>query len=147
MRRLPLAVIPAALLAAAACSSGSPAALPAGSQAAPAATAAAAPVQTLGPLTLGHFPSTKDGRLAKGICQAWARLRGQYASRVENDSPYQLNQWFSGPDWATERSDGMALGGDPAYADLEGAMGVATVGGTASINTARNVDKACAAGG
>jgi hypothetical protein len=150
MRRLPLAV-PAALLAAglAACSSSSsPAASTPPATSAPAATtaAAAAPDATLGALTLGHFPSTTDGRTAKGLCQAWSALRTQYASNVQNDSPVSLNQWFSGPDWAAARSEAGKLGNAPAYSSLVAAYGVATVGDTASIDTARNVDKACAAG-
>jgi hypothetical protein len=138
--------MPAALFALAACSSGSPAALPATSQAATVATAAAAPDATLGPLTLGHFPSTSDGRTAKGLCQAWSALRVHYASNVQNDSPVDLNKWFSGSDWAQARSDAARLGNAAAYSTLIAAYGVATVGDTASLDTARNVDKACAAG-
>lgn len=149
MRRLPLAVIPAALLALTACSSGSsPAASAPLASSAPAATTAAAvaPDATLGALTLGHFPSTTDGRAAKGLCQAWSALRVQYASNVQNDSPVSLNQWFSGPDWAQARSDAAKLGNSAAFATLVAAYGVATVGDTASVPTAQNVDKACAAG-
>ena len=147
MRRLPLAVIPAALATAflAACSAAS-SAPPTSSAAAPAATSAA-PDATLGPLRLGHFPSTADGRAAKGLCEAWQRLRTQYAYDLVNDSPYQLEQWFSGPDWATARADADKVGNDPAYNSLIADYTVATIGDTASIDTARNVDKACAAGG
>jgi hypothetical protein len=147
MRRLPLAVIPAAVLALAACSSSSPAssAPPASSAAAPAATSAA-PDATLGALTLGHFPSTSDGRVAKGLCQAWSALRVQYASKVQNDSPVDLTRWFSGPDWAQARTDAAKLGNSAAFASLAAAYGLATVGDTASIPNAQNLDKACAAG-
>lgn len=144
MRRLiPCAIAAAgAVLALSACGSSGPAA----SSPAPAATSSAAPAATLGPLTLGTFPSTTDGKLARGICQAWAGLRAQYASNLENDSPVQLTQWFSGPAWATAASDAMRLGNDPAFTALESAYGVATVGDTASIAGARLLDKACAKG-
>jgi hypothetical protein len=39
-----------------------------------------------------------------------------------------------------------ALGNDPAYTSREAALGVATVGDTASIASAQALDKACAAG-
>lgn len=147
MRRLPLAVIPVALVAAA-CSSASttPGAPPATPAAVPAATSAPSPDATLGALTLGHFPSTSDGRAAKGLCEAWAGLRNQYASNVQDDSPVQLNQWFSGADWQQARSEAGKLGNSAAFTTLIAAYGVATVGDTASIDTARNLDKACAAG-
>lgn len=140
-----IAAIPSVLFALAACSSS-----PASSTAAPPAVTApaaqsAAPAPTLGPLTLGHFPATADGRLARDICEAWQGLRSQYAANVANDTPYQLNQWFSSAAWQTEHSDASKLN-DPAYASLEGALGVATVGDTASLAVAREVDKACAAG-
>jgi hypothetical protein len=148
MRRLPLAVIPVAVLALAACSSSSPAASapPASSAAAPAGTAAGSAAPTLGPLTLGRFPSTTDGRAAKGLCQAWAGLRTEYAANVYNDSPYQLNQWFSGSAWQQARAEAGKLGNAAAYSSLIAAYGIATVGDTASLDTARNVDKACATG-
>jgi len=146
MRRLPLAVIPAALLALAACSSNTPAASAPPASSAPAATAAGPAAPTLGPLTLGRFPSTTDGRAAKGLCQAWAGLRAEYAANVYNDSPDQLNQWFSGPAWQQARAEAGQLGNAAAYSGLIAAYGVATVGDTASVDSARNVDKACAAG-
>lgn len=148
MRRiLAIAAIPVALAAIAACSSS-----PAGTGATtPAATTAAAPVSaspepTLGPLALGHFPSTTDGRLAKAICGQWQELRGQYAGNVVNDPPVQLNQWFSSPAWKAVQADAAKLGNDPVYANLETALGVGMVGDTASIATAQEIDKACAAG-
>lgn len=142
MRRIPYLIgLPVAAVALTACSSGSPAASSA-PPAAPAATSAA----TLGPLTLGPFPSTHDGKLARGICQAWSGLRSQYAANVGNDSPVQLNQWFSGPSWHVVLADGTALGNAPAFSGLEAALGVATTGDTASIPSARALDAACAKG-
>lgn len=61
-------------------------------------------------------------------------------------TPYQLNQWFSGPDWAKSQNDLSQLGNDPSYTHLETAYGVATVGDMASIANARLLDKACSAG-
>jgi hypothetical protein len=150
MRRdIPIVVaLAATALAVCACSpASSPAAAiataPAASSSAP---AAAAPAATLGPLTLGAFPGTTDGRLAKDTCEQWQGLRGQYAARLAADTPYQLNQWFSGPDWHAAWTDVNKLGDDPAYGNLETAFGVALVGDMASIPDARLIDKACAAG-
>jgi hypothetical protein len=149
-RRIPASIaLTASALAVAACSSaaspsaGGSATPPAAASSAP---AAAAPDATLGPLTLGTFPATTDGKLAKNICTAWAGLRHQYATNVQNDTPYQLNQWFSSSAWSAEMSDAQKLGATDIYASLAGALGVATVGDTASINVAREVDKACTAG-
>jgi len=66
------------------------------------------------PLKLADFPATKDGDLARKICQAWAGLRGQYYSRVKSDTSSQLSQWFSGPDWTTVHADGLQLTADRA---------------------------------
>ena len=146
-RHVPAAIaLAAAALALSACSAGSSASSPAASAPAPAATSAAAPDATLGPLTLGAFPATTDGRLAKAICQAWSGLRAQYAANAQNDSPVQLNQWFSGPAWDGARADAVKLGNATAYAGLEAAYGVATVGDTASVANALLLDKACAKG-
>ena len=151
--KLPQIVIAGAAVAAlAACSSAassSSAAAPSASSAAT-STAAAAPAlsppataSSLGPLTIGDFPDTTDGNLAKGICEQWSGLRQEYADRLATDSSYQLNQWFSGPDWAKEYSEANQLGDDPAYGSLETALGVATVGDDASTAAAAAVDKAC----
>lgn len=97
----------------------------------------------LAPLTLGRFSATTDGKLAKGICGQWQGLRQEYAQRLTVDTPYQMNQWFSSADWAKEYADSSQLGGDPAYSNLEAALGVATVGDEASAASAAAVDKAC----
>jgi hypothetical protein len=109
--------------------------------ASPSATASA------GPLVLAHFPSTTDGRLARGICRSWARLRVEYYQLVQQDSSYQLNQWFSSANWSTINNDGEQLGNDPAYSNLETALGVGMVGDMANVGTARQIDLACAKGG
>jgi hypothetical protein len=73
-------------------------------------------------------------------------LRTQYASDLVNDSPRQMQQWFSGPAWSKAWSDATKLGNDPAYSHLETAFGAATVGDMASTADAQALDKACAAG-
>jgi hypothetical protein len=98
------------------------------------------------PLKLADFPATKDGDLARKICQAWAGLRGQYYSRVKSDTRSQLSQWFSGPDWTTIHADGLQLTADRAYIHLGASLGVAMAGTAASAKTGQAVDRACVAG-
>jgi hypothetical protein len=105
--------------------------------------AAAAPGK---PLKLADFPATKDGDLARKICQAWAGLRGQYYSRVKSDTSSQLSQWFSGPDWTTVHADGLQLTADRAYIHLGASLGVAMAGSAASAKTGQAVDRACSSG-
>jgi hypothetical protein len=81
-----------------------------------------------------------------GLCQEWAVLRVRYASKVQDDSPVDLTKWFSSPDWAQARSDAAKLGNSAAFASLAAAYGLATVGDTASIPNAENLDSACEAG-
>jgi hypothetical protein len=132
----------------AACASSSSA--PPAAAASPAATAAAMPppppAPAVGPLTIAHFASTSGGDAARGICEQWVILRHEYANRLATDSPYQLNQWFSSADWHKARSDGNALGDDPAYSHLEVALGEAMVGDMADAGTIRLMDDACARG-
>jgi hypothetical protein len=149
--KLPQIVIAGAAVAAlSACSSAASSVAPPPASSAPGVTAAAAPtlsppatVASLAPLTLGNFPSTTDGTLARNVCQAWAGLRVAYASNVVNDSPYQLNQWFNGPAWATPNAEMEQLGDDPAFIHLESDYGAATVGDVASAANAANLDRAC----
>lgn len=110
----------------------------------PAQTSTAIP--TLAPLTIADFPRTADGRLARDVCEQRAKLRTEYVSAVVNDSPYQLNQWFSGPDWAKAEADMSNIGGDPTYTNLSVAFAEATIGDMADDNTARQLDKACTDG-
>jgi hypothetical protein len=112
-------------------------------QSTPSATASAAPTA---PLKLADFPATKDGDLARKICQAWAGLRGQYYSRVRSDTHSQLSQWFSGPDWTTIHAAGLQLTADRAYIHLGASLGVAMAGSAASAKTGQAVDRACSAG-
>jgi len=113
---------------------------PSTGQATPSGAAAATP------LKLADFPATKDGDLARKICQAWAGLRGQYYSRVKSDTRSQLSQWFSGPDWTTIHADGLQLTADRAYIHLDASLGVAMAGTAASAKTGQAVDRACVAG-
>jgi hypothetical protein len=113
-------------------------------QNAPAQTSTAIPA--LAPLTVGTFPHTTDGRLAKVICDQWAGLRTQYVSAVVNESPYQLNQWFSGPAWAKVQSGFLEIGDDPVYTKLSVAFSGVTVGDMADDSAAQQADEACEAG-
>jgi len=115
----------------------------AGGQATPSGTTAVAPGK---PLKLADFPATKDGDLARKICQAWAGLRGEYYSRVKSDTRSQLSQWFSGPDWTAVHADSLQLTADRAYIHLGASLGVAMAGTAASAKTGQAVDRACAAG-
>lgn len=111
--------------------------------AATSSAAPASPAATLAPLTLAAFPSTTDGKLAKGICGQWAALRSQYAARLGTDSATQLEGWLSGPAWNTEYTDQTALGNDPRYSRIEVAFGAGTVGDEATTADAAAMDKAC----
>lgn len=132
-RSLVLAAVPAALIALTACSSGS-------------STSSTSAAPTLGPLTLGSFPSTTDGRLATSICEEWQGLRAKYAAYLSKDRPDQLDQWLSGPDWVTIDADARRLGKDPDYTSLETALTLAFVGNMATMATVKDLDSACAAG-
>ena len=134
-----------AMLALAACSSGTPS--PAITSASPidnSAVVAPGPAASLGALALGRFPSTADGKLAKAICKSWATLRREYVQKITVDTAYQLNGWFSSPAWSTIQNDAMTLGNDPAYSNLETAVGVGITGENASAASAKAIDKACA---
>jgi hypothetical protein len=109
----------------------------------PAVTPSSVPV--LGRLALGTFSSTSDGMRALALCEQWAGLRGEYVSRVEADGPFLLEQWFSSTVWRPAFNANSPLRIDPAYGDISTAFGVASTGETASISTARMLDKACAA--
>lgn len=143
-RRIPATIaLAVSALAVAACG---PATSSASSSATTPAAASASAAATLGPLALGSFPATTDGRLAKSICSSWAGLRSEYATRVATDTPFQLNQWFSSPAWGTIQSDALKLPAEGAYVPITAALGVVFNGDTASIANARNLDRACAAG-
>ncbi|MGD0240103.1 MAG: hypothetical protein ABSB59_07225 [Streptosporangiaceae bacterium] len=98
------------------------------------------------PLKLAHFPATKDGDLARTICQTWSSLRGEYYSRIKADTASQLSQWFTGPDWTTVHADAFQLEADTAYIQLGAAVTQAVAGSVASAKTGQAVDRACTAG-
>ena len=115
------------------------------SQSAPTSTAAAASAPGE-PLKLAHFPATKDGELARTICQTWSGLRSQYYQRVKADTTGQLSQWFTGSDWTAVRADSLQLAVDPEYQRLDAAVTQATAGTVASTKTGQAVDRACSTG-
>ena len=131
---------------AAGCGHASPAASLARRQSPPPATPTMTPsaVPVLGKLTLGTFPSTLDGMRALGLCEDWAGLRAQYVARVGKETPYELEQWFSGPAWQSAFNANSPLRTDPNYGEIDTAFGLATSGGTAGITEAKLLDKACA---
>jgi len=103
-------------------------------------------VPVLGTMTYGPFPATKDGMSALTLCEQWSELRGQYVSRVQaQHTPYQLEQWFSGPVWQTALGASNPLRVDPSYSEISVAFVVATTGDAASIPNAKMLDRACAA--
>ena len=108
-------------------------------------TVAPSTVPVLGRLSFGTFPATPDGARALMLCEQWSGLRGEYVTRVQADSPYQLEQWFSSAVWQPAFSASRPLVVDPAYSQISTAFGLATTGEAASIASARLLDKACAA--
>lgn len=109
----------------------------------PTVTPSAVPV--LGPMTYGSFAATTDGISALALCEQWAQLRGQYVARVQADTPYQLEQWFSSPVWLAAFNANDPLRNDPAYTNIDVAFGLASTGEAASVASARWLDRACAA--
>jgi hypothetical protein len=108
-------------------------------------TVSASPVPGLGRLSYGPFPVTADGELALALCEDWAQLRGQYVRLSRADTPYQLEQWFSGAAWAPAFGVSRPLKADPAYSAVSAAFGVVTAGRPAGIGSAGFLDRACAA--
>ncbi len=140
-----VAVAAAAL--AAACSHVASAAPPAAGQTPGPATPTMTPssVPVLGPLTIGKFPATRDGKRALIVCEQWAGLRDQYVPHVRADTAYQLEQWFSSTVWEPAFAASGSLQADPAYTNISVAFRIATEGDVASIANAMTLDRACAA--
>jgi hypothetical protein len=151
LRGLGVAAGAAALAAlAGGCTGAAPSAPPptASGQTAPPLTPTMTPsaVPVLGQLTFGTFPGTWTGVKALQLCEDWAGLRGQYVTRVTaGDTPFQLEQWFSGPAWQPAFAVSAPLQVIPAYSHISVTFGLATTGDTASIAQARLLDGACAA--
>jgi len=102
-------------------------------------------VPSLGTMSYGTFPATPDGLRALTVCEQWAALRGEYVTLIRTDTPYQLEQWFSGPQWAAAFVANSPLKTDPDYSAINAAFGVVSTASSASIGSARLLDKACAA--
>jgi hypothetical protein len=141
------AAVTVAALAAACSHVASAAAPPAAGQTPGPATPTMAPssVPVLGPMTLGSFPATRNGKRALIVCEQWAGLREQYVPRVRADTAYQLEQWFSSTVWQAAYAASGPLQGDPAYTNISVAFRIATEGDVASIANAMTLDRACAA--
>ncbi|HEY3878044.1 MAG TPA: hypothetical protein VGM12_05545 [Trebonia sp.] len=121
----------------------SPTATPAG-QATPTVIPTPAPV--LGPLKLGTFPATEDGIYALKVCEQWAGLRGDYVARLRQDSPFQLEVWFSSsPQWIAAFNANSPIKADPHYLYISTAFGLVSDAAAASVSNAELLDQACAA--
>jgi hypothetical protein len=106
----------------------------------------AASAPELGKLTLGSFPATTDGNLAQMVCQEWAGLRGDYAAQLHQDTPFQLEVWFStSTPWLVAFNAESPLKSDNSYIEITTSFGLASTAAAASIANARLLDKACAA--
>lgn len=103
------------------------------------------PAPALGSMSYGTFPATTDGLNALTVCEQWAGLRAEYVALVRADTPYQLEQWFSGPQWRAAFAANSPLKADPAYGAIDTAFELVSTGTTAGIASARLLDAACAA--
>jgi hypothetical protein len=120
--------------------------LAAGQAPAPATpTVTPVPVPVLGQLTFGTFPATMDGIRALALCEQWSGLRAQYVYRVQTDTPFELEQWFSSSAWLPSFVADRPLRTDPAYSKISTAFGLVSNGDAASVGNARLLDGACAA--
>lgn len=98
----------------------------------------------LGPMRYGTFPASTDGMDALTVCEQWAVLRDEYVGRLRADTPYQLEQWFSGPAWRVAFQADRPLKTDPNFSQVNAAFGLASTGSAASVPNARRLDAACA---
>ncbi len=129
-----------------ACSSGSPSPVNTAQPGVPATpTVTPSNVPVLGKLTFGAFPSTLDGTQALLLCEQWSGLRGQYVPHLRQDTPYELEQWFSGNDWQAAFTANSPLRDDPAYGNINTAFGLVSTAAAASIANAKWLDQGCAA--
>jgi hypothetical protein len=136
------AVLIAGLAAAAAVAGCDSAASAASPDEAPSAQASA---PGLGLLRIGSFPATWDGSQARLLCDQWAGLRGQYASQVRRDTPFELERWFSARTWLPAFNANTPLKTDPDYLYISSAFGLVSTAAAASLDNARLLDAACAA--
>jgi len=112
----------------------------------PSATATVTPqtVPVLGSMSYGTFPASTDGTDALVVCEQWAGLRDEYVGRLRADTPYQLEQWFSGPAWRPAFMANKPLKTDPAFSEINAAFGLVSTGAAASVPNAKLLDSACA---
>jgi hypothetical protein len=101
-------------------------------------------VPVLGSMSYGTFPASADGIEALTVCEQWAVLRDQYVGRLRADTPYQLEEWFSGSAWQPAFAANKPLKTDPDFSQINIAFGLVTTGAAASVPNARQLDKACA---
>ena len=140
-----LAAVGAAALVGA-CSGGSPSPVNTAQPSVPATpTVTPSTVPVLGKLSFGTFPSTWDGTRALMLCEQWSGLRGEYVPHLRQDTPYELEQWFSGNDWRAAFVANSPLRNDPAYSNINTAFGLVSTAAAASIANAKWLDRACAA--
>ena len=140
-----LAAAGVAILAGA-CSGGSPSPVNTAQPSVPATpTVTPSTVPVLGKLSFGTFPSTYDGTRALQLCEQWSGLRGEYVSHLRQDTPYELEQWFSSTDWRAAFVANSPLRNDPAYSNINAAFGLVSTAGAASIANAKWLDRGCAA--
>jgi hypothetical protein len=102
------------------------------------------PVPVLGSMSYGTFPASTDGIDALIVCEQWAVLRGQYVAKLRADTPYQLEEWFSGTAWQSAFQANKPLRIDPNFTQISIAFSLVSTGAAASVRNARLLDKACA---
>jgi hypothetical protein len=102
------------------------------------------PVPVLGQMHYGKFPATTDGIAALTVCEQWAVLRDEYVATLRADTPYQLEQWFSGPAWLPAFQANHPLKTDPDYSQINTAFTLVSTGAAASVANAELLDVACA---
>ena len=129
-----------------ACSSGSASPVNTAQPSVPATpTVKPSTVPVLGKLSFGTFPSTWDGTRALMVCEQWSGLRGEYVLHLRQDTPYELEQWFSSNDWQAAFIANSPLRNDPAYSNINTAFGLVSTAEAASIANAKWLDRGCAA--
>jgi hypothetical protein len=64
---------------------------------------------------------------------------------VRSDTPFQLEQWFSSAAWLPSFVANSSIKDDPAYGSISTAFGLVSTAAAASMGSARDLDRACAA--
>jgi hypothetical protein len=135
-----------ALLVSGCVAKGSSAPAPAPGQVPDPATPTVTPqtIPVLGSMSYGTFPASKHGMDALTLCEQWAVLRDEYVGKLRADTPYQLEQWFSGPAWLLAFQANGPLKVDPNFSQINTAFTLVSTGAVASVSNAEQLDKACA---